>query len=142
MTRPGIRPGGRPLFCFAKKEAKKATPMIAPRCAGFPCRRRLKRARLNSLRFAPLKQTPHLIRFRHRRHGAINGDLNGNVKSHGHVNGNVKSHGNVNGNVKSHGNVDVKSHRNGTVKGNVESHRTACPMPSPKRIAPTRCLQR
>ncbi|HEX8884647.1 MAG TPA: hypothetical protein VF797_09190, partial [Noviherbaspirillum sp.] len=30
-------------------------------------------ARLNSLRCAALKQTPHLIRFRHRRHGALNG---------------------------------------------------------------------
>ena len=34
--KPGIRPGGRPAFCFAKKWGKKATPMMAvrgPRCA-------------------------------------------------------------------------------------------------------------
>jgi hypothetical protein len=28
--------------------------------------------------YSTLRQTPHLIRFRHRRHGALNGDLNGN----------------------------------------------------------------
>jgi hypothetical protein len=60
MTRPGVRPGGRPLFCFAKKEAKKATPMIAPRCAGCPCRRCLKRgaAELATLRFAQTDAAP------------------------------------------------------------------------------------
>ena len=32
-TKPGIRPGGRPAFCFAKKWGKKATPMMAVRAA-------------------------------------------------------------------------------------------------------------
>ncbi|MFL6718648.1 MAG: hypothetical protein ACJ8G3_20030, partial [Burkholderiaceae bacterium] len=49
-------------------------------------------ARLNSLRCASLRQTPHLIRSGHRRHGALNGDLNGNGNGQGHFNGNGNGH--------------------------------------------------
>src|SRR5215211_637912 len=56
MTRPGVRPGGRPTFFASPKKdrQKKATPMIAPRCAGSPCRRWLKRG---AAKLAPLRCT-------------------------------------------------------------------------------------
>ena len=79
------------LFCSAKKVTKKGGPddrallTQGARVGSAPSG-----ARLNSLRFAPLKQTPHLVRFRHRRHGAINGEF----KSNG--NGYFKSNGNFN----------------------------------------------
>jgi hypothetical protein len=63
MTRPGVRPGGRPTFFASPKKdrQKKATPMIAPRCAGSPCRRRLKRgaAKLATLRCAQTDAAPY-----------------------------------------------------------------------------------
>jgi hypothetical protein len=70
---PGIRPGGRPAFLLRQKSgAKKATPMTAPRYAGFP--RRWHRNREAS-ELASLRQPTLLIRFRHQRRGAVYGEL-------------------------------------------------------------------
>ena len=86
--KPGIRPGGRPAFCFAKKWGKKATPMMAPRCAG--CTRRQHRNREAS-ELAALRQPTLLIRFRHWRRVAIDGDPDCN--GHCHCNGNGRCAG-------------------------------------------------
>src|SRR5207244_5083627 len=62
MTRPGIRPGGRPTFFASPKKdrQKKATPTVPPRCAGFPRRWYPERgaAKLATLRFAQTDAAP------------------------------------------------------------------------------------
>jgi hypothetical protein len=40
------------------------------------------------LGYSTLRQTPHLIRFRHRRHGALNGDPKSNRNGNGNRNHN------------------------------------------------------
>jgi hypothetical protein len=68
---------------------------------------------INSHRFAPLKPTPHLIRPGHRRHGALNGDLNGNRNNNFKCNGDCND--NSNGEFKSNRNcryADFKSNGN------------------------------
>ena len=103
--KPGIRPGGRPAFCFAKKWGKKATPMMAVRCAD--CARRQHRNREAS-ELAALKQPTLLIRFRHWRRVAIDGDPNGNF--------NFTSNGNGNGNGNCNGNGRCAGNGNGSTR--------------------------
>jgi hypothetical protein len=98
-----------PFFFFAKRRnQEKATPGMPPRCAGFPCRRALKRgaAKLAALRYAQTDAAPDPLQGpaprRHTRglHVKSNGNdnFNNNGNRKGNVNVNVNSNGNGNGN--------------------------------------------
>jgi hypothetical protein len=69
--------------------------VIAPRCAGFPCRRYPERgaAKLATLR-SNRRRT--FSRSGHRPHGALNGDLKGNCNGKSNCNGNCNRNRNRN----------------------------------------------
>ena len=81
---PARQPGH--FSCFAKRSnQEKATPKMAVRYADSPRRRHRNR---EASELASLRQPTLLIRFRHWRRVAIDGDPNGNGSGNGNGNGN------------------------------------------------------
>ncbi len=102
MTRPGVRPGRRvTFFASPKKVTKKRRPRLCrPAARGSRAVDARSGARLNSLRCAALKQTPHLFPLRAsptRRYTDGDHNCNGHFKSNGNCNGHGHGHFNCNG---------------------------------------------
>ncbi|MFS0753510.1 hypothetical protein ABC383_02275 [Noviherbaspirillum sp. 1P10PC] len=93
------------LFCFAKKVTKKGDPMIAPRCAGFPCQRYPERgaAKLAKLRLTQTDAAPFPA--------PGTADTARSTGFHCHF----KSNGNYNGNGNFKNNLNRRSNCNCTI---------------------------